>query len=300
MSSYSLKNSKYVLWKCVLAQWTFFRCSSSATKLTLLESKITCFDETRFSWRCLKFRLHVWITVNSQDFVMISGLYDFYCVTTKKTRSQIHKTTSTSEIGVVYFWPIQWWKKPMHPIFIINQSATSWFIQYSQCISQIVIHRSKNTSMMLFNLSPYRCTDTIQSMVVNFFLSIDWLIDLTWALLPAPVHNRELIVGFLLLEWTLASWIRYPLESLLITLSTARCLYQVQWIPSTLYDSLYVLTLSSLLYRPCVATLVTAVISPRLICNHWLELLIFGHQAAICLPSVKRLSLASEGPCRLS
>ena len=85
-----------------------------------------------------------------------------------------------------------------------------------------------------------------------------------------------------------------------ITLSTARCLYQVQWLPSTLYDSLYVVTLSSLLYRPCVATLVTAVISPRLICNHWLTLLLFGHQTAICLPSVKRLSLAREGPCCLS
>ena len=143
MSSYSLKNSQYVLWKCVLAQWTFFRCCSSATKLTLLESKITCFDETRFSWRGLKFRLNVWITVNSQGFIMLTRCYDFCCVTTKKTTSQIHKTTSKSEIGVVCFWPIKWYKKSMHPILIINQSATSRFIQYSQCISQIVTRRYK-------------------------------------------------------------------------------------------------------------------------------------------------------------
>ena len=34
------------------------------------------------------------------------------------------------------------------------------------------------------------------------------------------------------------------------TLSIACCLYPAQCFPSTLYDSVYVVTLSSLLYRP--------------------------------------------------
>ena len=190
---------------------------------------------------------------------------------------------SKSEIGAVFGQSNN--RKYLSTAFsFINQSATSRFIQYSQWISQIVTRRSKSTCMMLLNLSLYRCTHTIQSMVVNFF---DWLID--WFNLSPPPRPGPQPTTYCCL-----------LESLLITLSTARCLYQVQWIPSTLYESLYVLTLSSLLYRPCVATLVTAVISPRLICSHWLELLIFGHQAAMCLPSVKRLSLASAGACRLS
>ena len=78
------------------------------------------------------------------------------------------------------------------------------------------------------------------------------------------------------------------------TLTTARCLYQVQCTPSTLNDSLYVLTLLSVLYRPWVATLVTAVISPMSIWSQWL-LPLFGHQQPTCLPSLKRFSLASEG-----
>ena len=130
----------------------------------------------------------------------------------------------------------------------------------------------------------------------------DWSIDwLTWALFQLQSTTKNLFVGYSFtagIDFGFRNPITFWIY--LITLSTDRCLYQVQWIPSTLYESLYVLTLSSLLYRPCVATLVTAVISPRLICSHWLELLIFGHQAAMCLPSVKRLSLASEGPCRLS
>ena len=91
-----------------------------------------------------------------------------------------------------------------------------------------------------------------------------------------------------------------PVWTVYFTLSTARCLYQVQCIPSTLYDSLYVLTLSSLLYRPWVATFVTVVISPKSIRSHWFVLLRFGHQAPTCLPSLKRLSLASEGLWLLS
>ena len=135
---------------------------------------------------------------------------------------------------------------------------------------------------------------------------VDWLIDcsidwLTWALFQLQSTTENLFVGYSFtagIDFGFMNPIKFWMS--LVTLSTARCLYQVQWIPSTLYDSLYVLTLSSLLYRPCVATLVTAVISPRLICSHWLELLAFGHQAAICLPSLKRFSLAREGLWLLS
>ena len=119
-----------------------------------------------------------------------------------------------------------------------------------------------------------------QSMVIDWLT--DWSIDwLTWALFQLQSTTKNLFVGYSFtagIDFGFRNPITFWIY--LITLSTDRCLYQVQWIPSTLYESLYVLTLSSLLYRPCVATLVTAVISPRLICNHWLELLIFGHQAA--------------------
>ena len=286
----------------VLAQWTFFRCHSSATKLTLLESKITCFDKTRFSWRGLKFRLNVRVTVNCQGFIMLLRFYDFCCVTTKK-----HKESNPQNHFKIWnrsglFLANPMIEKLMHPI-LIHQSVSYWPVHSVltvQCISQIVTSRSKNTSMMLLNLSLYRCTDTIESVMVNFFNQlIDWFISLEPSSQPQSTTDNWLLFFYcwnrLWLPESDTLWNHF-----LITLSTARCLYQVQWIPSTLYDSLYVLTLSSLLYRPCVATLVTAVISPRLICSHWLELLIFGHQAAMCLPSVKRLSLASAGPCRLS
>ena len=96
------------------------------------------------------------------------------------------------------------------------------------------------------------------------------------------------------------SHVRYRVIDLvkykLTMLSTARCLYPAQCVPSTLYDSVYVVTLSSLLYRPCVATFVTAVTSPRSICSHWFSLLLLGHHALISLPLFKKFSRALEGP----
>ena len=203
---------------------------------------------------------------------------------------------SKSEIGVV-FGQSNNRKNLSTPFSFINQSISQSISTHGALTK--LLHADQKILVWCYSISVYTLVLTQFSQWWLIFW-INWLIDLTWALLSAPVHNWKLIVVFycwnrLWLPESDTLWNHF-----LITLSTARCLYQVQWIPSTLYDSLYVLTLSSLLYRPCVATLVTAVISPRLICSHWFELLILGHQAAMCLPSVKRLSLASEGPCRVS
>ena len=70
---------------------------------------------------------------------MLSRFYNFCCVTTKRARiTEIHKTTSKSEIGVVCFWPIQRKEKPMHPI-VIHQS-----VSYKPLYLVLTVHKTNS------------------------------------------------------------------------------------------------------------------------------------------------------------